>query len=77
MLTRVLRHRLECLGWKTFGAQQAEDGSWFVVARSCGHTLVALANTENEVCSAACSLSLKLTVSDVARTSLEDLDERR
>ena len=67
MTTEMLRRRLLSLGWKTpDNAQQAEDGSWRLIARSCGHTIVALADAEHEVWSAACSTAMKLTRSGVA-----------
>jgi hypothetical protein len=38
-----MRHRLQSLGWKALdGARQAADGSWWLSANSCGHTVVAL-----------------------------------
>ena len=67
MTADVFRHRLECLGWQTVGdAQEAEDGTWSLVAQSCGHNIVALADTEHEVWSAACSMAMKLTQSEEA-----------
>jgi hypothetical protein len=60
--TEMLRQRLYWLGWKTLeGAKQAEDGSWYLIARSCGHTVVALADTQHETWAAACAMAMKLT----------------
>jgi hypothetical protein len=60
--TELLRQRLRGLGWKPLSdAQQAEDGSWSLIARSCGHTIVALADTRQEVWSAACLMAMRLT----------------
>ena len=68
LTTEMLRHQLRCLGWKPLGdAQQAEDGSWWLIARSCGHKIVALADTEHEVWLAACSTAMNLTRSGSVR----------
>jgi hypothetical protein len=68
MTTDVIRHRLECLGWRILDdARQAEDGSWFLIAQSCGHNIVALAGTKREVWSAACAMAMKLTRSGAVR----------
>ena len=75
VLTRMLRDRLECLGWKVISVAQADDGSWFLLAESCGHTIVSLADTKDAVWSLACSMALKLTMS--GGTSPEDVDDRR
>jgi len=62
LTTEMLRHRLCSLGWKILDdARQAEDGSWWLIAQSCGHNVVALADTEHEVWLAACSTAMKLT----------------
>ena len=46
MLIAEMRHRLQSLGWKPLDdAQQADDGSWWLSAQSCGHTIVALADS--------------------------------
>jgi hypothetical protein len=60
--TETLRQRLYDLGWKALGgAQQVDDGSWQLVAECCGHTIVALAETQYETWSLACSMAMKLT----------------
>ena len=57
-----MRHRLCCLGWKSFDrGRQTADGRWWVFAQSCGHTVVALAHTRKEAWSAACPTALKCT----------------
>ena len=62
LTTEMLRHRLCSLGWKILDdARQADDGSWFLIAQSCGHNIVALADTEQEVWLAACAMAMKLT----------------
>ena len=64
----MLRQRLHNLGWKTDDdGQRADDGSWWLVATSCGHIIVALADTQNEVWSAACRLAMRLTREDYGR----------
>jgi hypothetical protein len=68
MTTDMFRHRLCSLGWKILDdARQAEDGSWWLIAQSCGHNLVALADTEQEVWWAACWTAMKLTCSGSVR----------
>jgi hypothetical protein len=68
MTTDVFRHRLTCLGWKILDdARQAEDGSWWLIAQSCGHSIVALADREHEVWSAACSMAFSLTCRGLLR----------
>ena len=60
--TKVLRQRLQGLGWRLLGdAQQAPDTSWYLLCQSAGHTIVALAETQYEVWSAASSMAIKLT----------------
>ena len=67
--TDMLRQRLRGLGWKTRDdAEQALDGSWWLIAESCGHTIVALADTEYEVWSAACLTAMRLTREDYGRS---------
>lgn len=62
MLIREMRHRLRCLGWKTFdNGRQVADRRWWVFAQSCGHTVVSLADSRSEAWSAACSMALKVT----------------
>ncbi len=62
MLIAEMRHRLQCLGWKPLNdAQQAYDGSWWLSAQSCGHIIVALADSRSETWSLACSMAMKLT----------------
>jgi hypothetical protein len=71
----MFRNRLEYLGWKVISVAQAEDGSWFLLAESRGHTIVSLADTKDAVWSSACLTALKLTMS--GGTSLEERDDRR
>jgi hypothetical protein len=59
--TEMMRQRLRDLGWRLLDAQAAPDGSWFLIAQSCGHTIIALANTQHEVWSGACAMAVKLT----------------
>jgi hypothetical protein len=62
LTTEMMRQRLRDLGWKPLDdAQQAEDQSWWLIAQSCGQTIVALADTRHEVWSAACSMAMRLT----------------
>jgi len=62
LTTEMMRQRLRDLGWRLLDdARQADDGSWWLIAQSCGHTIVALADTRQEVWSRACSMAMKLT----------------
>jgi hypothetical protein len=38
----MLRQRLRRLGWKVINSGPAVDGSWWLIARSCEHHIVAL-----------------------------------
>ena len=60
MTTEVLRYRLEHLGWKAL-REGRHDGRWCVLAASCGHFVVALANSRHEAWSASCAMAMKLT----------------
>ena len=55
------RRRLECLGWKPLAGGQQPDGRWWQAAKSCGHTVVALARNRQEAWSAASSMALNVT----------------
>jgi len=52
--------RLECLGWRTVSEGRRKD-RWFIHATSCGHSIIALAETQSEAWSAMFSMALKLT----------------
>ena len=66
MTTELLRHQLACLGWKVLEEGQQGD-YWYVLAASCGHTVLAFADGHQEVESAARSLVMKLTREGVLR----------
>ena len=53
--------QLECLGWRVLDEGRQEDGRYCVLAKSCGHYVIALADTRHAAWSAACSLAMKLT----------------
>jgi hypothetical protein len=67
MLIVEMRHRLQHLGWKVLDGAQADDGTWWLNAQSCGHTIVAHADSRQEVWSLACSMALKLTRNGLAK----------
>jgi hypothetical protein len=67
LTTEMMRQRLRDLGWRLLADAPAEDGNWYVIAQSCGHTVIALTDTEPEAWSAACSMAMKLTRSQYAR----------
>ena len=66
MTTELLRRQLECLGWKVLEEGQQAD-RWYVLAASCGHTILAFADARREAESAARSLAMKLTREGVLR----------
>ena len=53
--------QLELLGWRVLDEGRQEDGRYCLLAKSCGHFLIALADTRNQAWSAACSKALRLT----------------
>jgi hypothetical protein len=57
----VTTQRLELLGWKALDEGRQEDGRYRVLAESCGHYIIAIADTRRAAWSAACSLAMKLT----------------
>jgi len=61
MTTDQLHHRLECLGWRVINEGRQEDDRYYVLAKSCQHYVIALADTRCAAWSAACSLAMKLT----------------
>jgi len=67
-----MRHFLTCLGWKTFHDGRGKDGRWCVCATSCGHTVIAIADTREDAWSAACSTAI-----DVTAPSLRERREGR
>lgn len=65
MTTKTLCHRLQCLGWRSLDESRQSDGSWRVLAVSCGHAIYALADNRNQAWSMACSMAMKLTRGDL------------
>jgi len=61
MAITEMRHFLTCLGWKSSDEGRREDGRWCVRAKSCGHTVIAIGETQEEAWSAACSTALNVT----------------
>jgi hypothetical protein len=62
MTTDLFRHKLECLGWRTWGEEfPLESGRWLLCAFSCGHTIIAIGDSRREIWSAACSTALNVT----------------
>lgn len=61
MTTETLCHRLQCLGWKPLDEKRQSDGSWCVLAVSCGHAILAFADSRQQAWSVACSMAMKLT----------------
>jgi len=61
MATDQIHHRLKLLGWKPLGEGRLNDGRYCVLARSCGHFVVAFAKRRNEAWSAACKMAMTLT----------------
>jgi hypothetical protein len=61
MTTMTPYQRLMCLGWEAIGDGRRSDGSWYVLATSCGHVILVHANNRREAWRAVCSMALKLT----------------
>ena len=61
----ALKHRLRCLGWKVRELGAQDNGQWALLATSCGHTILAFANTRNNAWSAACLAAMRLTLTGV------------
>jgi hypothetical protein len=61
MTSELLCYRLECLGWQLLSDGQQTDGRCWLLATSCGHTIVAIADNRDDAQAAACSLTMKLT----------------
>lgn len=53
--------QLESLGWKALDEGRQEDGRYCLLAESCGHFIIAFADTRSEAWAAACSTALRLT----------------
>ena len=52
--------RLESLGWKPLGEERQKD-HWCVLAESCGHKIIVVADARDEAWVAACKMAMKLT----------------
>ena|SRR5208282_386558 len=61
---------LEGLAWRA--SAEIRSGRWLVSGRSCGQTVISIADTEEEAWSAACSMAL-----DVTAPSLRERREGR
>jgi hypothetical protein len=55
-----LHHRLESLGWRVIETGWC-DARYRVVAKSCGHRIIGIANTASEAYVATCRMAMKLT----------------
>ena len=53
--------RLECLGYRVLDERRQKDGRYRVVARSCGHYLIARGGNRHETWAALFSMAMKLT----------------
>jgi len=62
MTTRQLHHDLELIGWRTLGEGRLSGGRYCVLARSCGHYIIALADKQRTAFSAARNMAMKLTL---------------
>jgi hypothetical protein len=61
MTITTLCHRLQCLGWKPLHEARQSDGSWCVLATSCGHVILVLADSRQKAWSVACSMAMTFT----------------
>jgi len=59
MTTKI--QRLESLSYRVIDEGRQEDGRYCVLAKSCGHYVIAFADTRREAWAAACSMAMKLT----------------
>ena len=53
--------QLELLGWRVLDEGRQEDGRWCILAKSCGHFIIAFADTRNVTWMALISMAMKLT----------------
>jgi hypothetical protein len=60
MTISTLCHLLECLGWRSLEEGQQFDGSWRVFVTSCGHAILARADSRQQAWSIACSMAMKI-----------------
>jgi hypothetical protein len=61
MTIETLCLRLQCLGWKKTVEGQQADTSWYVLAESCGHAILVLADSRQEAWRAVCLMALTVT----------------
>jgi len=69
MTTEAFQHRLNCLGWKVIDEWRQSD-RWYLFAKSCGHTIVTIADSRFEAWLAACSMAMKLTREEIRHPSI-------
>lgn len=55
------QQRLARLGWRALDAGRQEDGRYCVLAKSCGHLVISLADTREDAWLGACALAMKVT----------------
>ena len=53
--------RLENLGYRVLDEGRQEDGRYCVLAKSCGHFVIAFADSRKEAWAAVCGMALNLT----------------
>jgi hypothetical protein len=57
----MMTERLAYLGWRVLCAGRQPDGRYRVLAKSCGHYLIACGESRHETWAAIFSMALKLT----------------
>ena len=65
LIAQMTTKHLESLGWHSIDEGRQEDGRYCLLAMSCGHFVIAFADSRNDAWSAACSLAMKLTREDL------------
>jgi hypothetical protein len=61
MTIEVLRHRLECLGWKTLDERHDDENHYAVLAESCHELILAFGSTQEQAWQATCHMAMKIT----------------
>jgi hypothetical protein len=61
MTIEVLRHRLECLGWKTLDERHDDEDHYAVLAESCHELILAFGSTQEQAWNAMCQMAMKIT----------------
>jgi hypothetical protein len=61
MTIEVLRHRLECLGWRPLDERHDDEHHYAVLAESCDEFILAFGSTQERAWEATCEMAMKIT----------------